>query len=110
MGGAGPLHGILYLLIRTELCGKTLKHWLEHHKKRKRRRLLIYFEQVSALTLHSMYRSGQTSLTGRNHAELCSLIYNTVYIYVAISIDLFHTGHCPVDQLDSRFFNTEMVI
>jgi serine/threonine protein kinase len=46
VGSAGPLHGIPYLLIRTELCGKTLKHWLEHHKKRKRQRLLIYFEQI----------------------------------------------------------------
>ena len=35
------------LLIRTELCDKTLKQWLEEHKKRKRKRLFLYFEQVS---------------------------------------------------------------
>ena len=47
-GSAGSEHAIPYLLIRTELCGKTLKHWLEHRKKRKRERLLRYFEQVRA--------------------------------------------------------------
>ena len=50
-GSAGPLHAIPYLLIRTELCGKTLKHWLENHKKRKRERLLSYFEQVRVGTI-----------------------------------------------------------
>ena len=35
------------LLIRTELCGKTLKQWLEDHKKRRRRRVFNYFGQVS---------------------------------------------------------------
>ena len=47
-GSVGSVHAVPYLLIRTELCGKTLKHWLEHHKNRKRERLLHYFEQVSA--------------------------------------------------------------
>ena len=40
------VQGIPYLLIRTELCGRTLKRWLETHKKRKRTRLLNFFEQV----------------------------------------------------------------
>ena len=37
-----------YLLIRTELCGRTLKQWLDSHghEKRKRERLLPFFEQV----------------------------------------------------------------
>lgn len=46
-----------YLLIRTELCGKTLKQWLEKHPKRKRKRMLIFFEQVCILISPSMVRS-----------------------------------------------------
>lgn len=44
--GAG-VPRIPYLLIRTELCGRTLKQWLEKHEKRKRQLLLSFFEQVS---------------------------------------------------------------
>ena len=46
-----------YLLIRTELCGKTLKQWLEKHPKRKRKRMLIFFEQVCNLISPSMVHS-----------------------------------------------------
>ena len=42
-----PMQGTPCLLIRTELCGKTLKKWLEDHKKRRRSRLFSYFEQVT---------------------------------------------------------------
>ena len=44
-----PAQGTPCLLIRTELCGKTLKKWLETHdwKKRRRSRLFSYFEQVT---------------------------------------------------------------
>ena len=36
-----------YLLICTEICGRTLKQWLERHKKRNRKKMFIFFEQVS---------------------------------------------------------------
>ena len=42
-----PLQGAPCLLIRTELCGNTLKTFLETYKRRRRERLFGYFEQVS---------------------------------------------------------------
>ena len=43
-------HAVPYLFIRTELCGKTLKEWLNTHKKRKRK-LMLSFLNRSADTL-----------------------------------------------------------
>ena len=50
-----------YLLIRTELCGKTLKQWLEGHQRRKRKRLFSFFEQVGmsqSKDIHPEYTVG----------------------------------------------------
>ena len=77
VASSAPSLIVPYLLIRTELCGKTLKQWLEGHQRRKRKRLFSFFEQVSirqSKDIHPEYTVGEPTALGgiQTHGTLCS--------------------------------------